>query len=78
MYFHRIGGIVPMVVQDLHAMCIKDVVDGSLANSNLTIHDVNAIAVTVKPGWFIYKHSTRFYVAFRIIICIYIYIWNWW
>lgn len=50
MYFHRIGGIVPMVVQDLHAMCIKDVVDGSLANSNLTIHDVNAIAVTVKPG----------------------------
>lgn len=47
----RYGGINPIVAQELHRDHIEDVVQKALGNSS-TISDMDAIAVTVKPGLF--------------------------
>ncbi|XP_022902263.2 tRNA N6-adenosine threonylcarbamoyltransferase, mitochondrial [Onthophagus taurus] len=44
------GGIIPPIAQDLHRKNIEKVVWDALDNAALRIDDVNAIAVTVKPG----------------------------
>ena len=44
------GGVVPHLAQDLHIQNIKKVADSCLHKAQLTVHDVDAVAVTVKPG----------------------------
>ena len=44
------GGIIPPIARDLHAQNISNVVETALKNANLEIKDLDAIAVTVKPG----------------------------
>ncbi|KAI5706300.1 hypothetical protein M8J75_006820 [Diaphorina citri] len=44
------GGIIPNVAKELHKLHIKSVVDQALANANCTVNDLDAIAVTMKPG----------------------------
>lgn len=46
----RYGGIMPTIARDLHEINIEKVVDKTLQNANLTMNDVDAIAVTTKPG----------------------------
>lgn len=46
----ELGGIIPRVAKDLHKLHIKSVVDQALSNANCTVNDVDAIAVTMKPG----------------------------
>lgn len=48
--FHRCGGINPPMAQEFHRMHIESVVAESLSKANLTIHDVDGIAVTTRPG----------------------------
>uniref|UniRef100_A0A8D8RUY1 N(6)-L-threonylcarbamoyladenine synthase n=2 Tax=Cacopsylla melanoneura TaxID=428564 RepID=A0A8D8RUY1_9HEMI len=45
-----LGGINPTVAKELHKAHIKSVVNKALANANCTVHDLHAIAVTMKPG----------------------------
>ncbi|XP_063988908.1 tRNA N6-adenosine threonylcarbamoyltransferase, mitochondrial [Diachasmimorpha longicaudata] len=44
------GGIIPPVARDLHRKNITDVCEKALRQANLRVRDVDAIAVTVKPG----------------------------
>ncbi|KAJ2419068.1 Mitochondrial tRNAs modification protein, partial [Coemansia sp. RSA 2524] len=44
------GGIVPGLAADQHLRNIPEVVRDTLAHANLTIHDIDAIAVTRGPG----------------------------
>lgn len=46
----RHGGIIPDVAQDLHRKFIEPVISETLKKGNLTMDDVSAIAVTLKPG----------------------------
>ncbi len=46
----RYGGVVPEVAAREHAMAILPVVDGVLAQSHMTLADLDAIAVTQGPG----------------------------
>lgn len=46
----RMGGILPTMARDWHESNIERVVDTALKNARITMNDVNAIAVTVKPG----------------------------
>lgn len=48
--FHRTGGINPIFAQELHRQHIDRVVDGALKDANLSAADVDAIAVTNRPG----------------------------
>lgn len=49
-YSFRYGGIIPPIAQDLHRKNIERVVADCLATSNLTVSDLDAIAVTNRPG----------------------------
>ncbi len=44
------GGIIPPIARDLHAKNISTVVETALKNANVEVKDLDAIAVTVKPG----------------------------
>lgn len=46
----RNGGIIPPVAQELHRKYIEPVVDEALNSANLTMNDIDAIALTVQPG----------------------------
>lgn len=46
----RYGGIIPPVAQDLHRQNIERVVAESFSKANLTPNDIDAIAVTNRPG----------------------------
>ncbi|XP_037294918.1 probable tRNA N6-adenosine threonylcarbamoyltransferase, mitochondrial [Manduca sexta] len=46
----RCGGINPLVAHELHRDNIDNVVNEALGNAGLKIKDVDAIAVTTKPG----------------------------
>ncbi|XP_063839617.1 tRNA N6-adenosine threonylcarbamoyltransferase, mitochondrial-like [Ostrinia nubilalis] len=46
----RNGGIIPDVAQDLHRTHIEPIVSKTLRNASLTMEDISAIAVTLKPG----------------------------
>lgn len=48
--FFSNGGIIPPIAQDLHRQNIEVVVKEAIQSSNLTFNDINALAVTVKPG----------------------------
>ncbi|XP_010125233.1 PREDICTED: probable tRNA N6-adenosine threonylcarbamoyltransferase, mitochondrial [Chlamydotis macqueenii] len=44
------GGIIPVVAQQLHRENIKQVVKEALSASGVSVHELAAIATTVKPG----------------------------
>lgn len=44
------GGIIPPVARDLHEQNIDDVVTRTLQQAQICVNDLDAIAVTVKPG----------------------------
>lgn len=46
----RYGGVNPLVARDLHRDNIESVVKTSLQNARLNMDDIDAIAVTIKPG----------------------------
>ncbi|XP_047020010.1 probable tRNA N6-adenosine threonylcarbamoyltransferase, mitochondrial [Helicoverpa zea] len=46
----RYGGVNPLVAHELHRMNIDKAVTDSLQKANITIEDVDAIAVTTRPG----------------------------
>ncbi|XP_047020395.1 probable tRNA N6-adenosine threonylcarbamoyltransferase, mitochondrial [Helicoverpa zea] len=46
----RYGGIIPDIAQDLHRIHIEPTVSKTLDKANLTMEDITAIAVTLKPG----------------------------
>lgn len=48
--FSRSGGINPSWAQEFHRENIENIVTESLAKSKLTINQIDAIAVTAKPG----------------------------
>lgn len=47
---YRNGGIDPNFAQELHRLHIENVVTEALQGANLTVADVDAIAVTNRPG----------------------------
>uniref|UniRef100_A0A0B7BCA4 N(6)-L-threonylcarbamoyladenine synthase n=3 Tax=Arion vulgaris TaxID=1028688 RepID=A0A0B7BCA4_9EUPU len=44
------GGIIPNVAKDLHTQNVETVVQRTLESANMRLQDLDAIAVTVKPG----------------------------
>lgn len=50
MFIFRCGGINPPIAQEFHRQHIELVVAESLAKANLSVNDVDAIAVTNRPG----------------------------
>ncbi|XP_013189336.1 tRNA N6-adenosine threonylcarbamoyltransferase, mitochondrial-like [Amyelois transitella] len=46
----RNGGIIPDVAQDLHRSNIKSIVSNTLDKAKLTVENISAIAVTLRPG----------------------------
>ncbi|XP_075687383.1 tRNA N6-adenosine threonylcarbamoyltransferase, mitochondrial isoform X3 [Rhinoderma darwinii] len=46
----KTGGIIPSVAQQLHKDNIDRVVNEAVLSSGISLHDVSAIATTVKPG----------------------------
>ncbi|KAM3962949.1 tRNA N6-adenosine threonylcarbamoyltransferase, mitochondrial [Aphomia sociella] len=46
----RYGGIIPDVAQDLHRSNIQPIVSSTLEKAKISMTDVSAIAVTLKPG----------------------------
>lgn len=46
----RNGGIIPDVAQDLHRANIEPVVSQTLEKAQISMEDISAIAVTLKPG----------------------------
>lgn len=49
-FFFSNGGIIPPIAQFLHRQNIENVVNSALNQSGISIDDLSAIAVTVKPG----------------------------
>lgn len=49
-YIERHGGIIPPVACRLHAENIEEVVNTSLKRSGVSLEEIDAVAVTVKPG----------------------------
>jgi len=49
-HFFSFGGIIPPVARDLHKQNIDNVVTQALQQSQVSLNDLDAIAVTVKPG----------------------------
>lgn len=47
---YRNGGIDPAFAQEIHRANIENVVNESLVKANMTVADVDAIAVTNRPG----------------------------
>ncbi|XP_060561727.1 tRNA N6-adenosine threonylcarbamoyltransferase, mitochondrial-like [Ruditapes philippinarum] len=45
-----VGGVIPFHARDLHKAHIEDVVEQALKEANVTVKDLDAVAVTVKPG----------------------------
>ncbi|KAL3832080.1 hypothetical protein ACJMK2_023758 [Sinanodonta woodiana] len=46
----EMGGVIPLLAQDLHRIHIKEIVDAALSQADVRLKDLDAIAVTVKPG----------------------------
>lgn len=46
----RFGGVVPEVASRMHLEAINNIVKESLEKANMTLNDVDAIAVTKGPG----------------------------
>lgn len=46
----RNGGIIPDIAQDLHRSYIEPTVNETLNDARMTMNDISAIAVTLKPG----------------------------
>lgn len=46
----ELGGILPPIAQQLHEVNIENVVTTAIKESGVTYQDIDAIAVTVKPG----------------------------
>lgn len=49
--YYRHGGIMPLIAKHLHKSHIHLVVEHTLHEANMSVNDLNAIAVTVKPGY---------------------------
>lgn len=45
-----LGGIIPTIARDLHKQNIHMVVQTALKNAGMEVSDVDAVAVTCKPG----------------------------
>lgn len=48
--FYSFGGIIPPVARDLHKQNIDSVVTQAMQRAQVDLNDLDAIAVTVKPG----------------------------
>ncbi|MDR0946412.1 MAG: tRNA (adenosine(37)-N6)-threonylcarbamoyltransferase complex transferase subunit TsaD [Ruminococcus sp.] len=46
----RFGGVVPEIASRMHAECISEVTEQALADADLSIDGIDAIAVTYAPG----------------------------
>lgn len=55
---------MPIVARDLHELNIGNVVENALQHANLTINEVDAIAVTNRPGKYV-----RALVFFAAQVC---------
>lgn len=44
------GGIIPPIAQEFHRQKIEQVVADTFEQSNISIDDIDAIAVTNRPG----------------------------
>ena len=49
-FHNRLGGVVPVVARDLHNEKINTVTKEVLKQADISVHNVDAIAVTTKPG----------------------------
>lgn len=49
-HFFSFGGIIPPVARDLHKQNIENVVTQAMQRAQVSLNDLDAIAVTVKPG----------------------------
>lgn len=49
-HFCSFGGIIPPVARDLHKQNIDNVVTQVLQQAQVSLNELDAIAVTVKPG----------------------------
>lgn len=45
-----LGGIIPPLARDLHIQNISKIVETAMENAKVQMKDLDAIAVTVKPG----------------------------
>jgi tRNA A37 threonylcarbamoyltransferase TsaD len=48
--FSSHGGIIPPVAKHLHEQHISRILKEAMHEAKVTVHDLDAIAVTVKPG----------------------------
>ncbi|XP_055630327.1 probable tRNA N6-adenosine threonylcarbamoyltransferase, mitochondrial isoform X2 [Toxorhynchites rutilus septentrionalis] len=46
----RFGGIIPTVAMDFHRNCIENVVNQTFRRANVSLSEIDAIAVTNRPG----------------------------
>jgi N6-L-threonylcarbamoyladenine synthase len=46
----KFGGVVPELASRLHSECIYQTVEKSLSDANITLSEIDAIAVTTEPG----------------------------
>ncbi|XP_033211177.1 probable tRNA N6-adenosine threonylcarbamoyltransferase, mitochondrial isoform X3 [Belonocnema kinseyi] len=46
----KYGGIIPPIAQDLHIKNITELCECALKSANMKLHNVDAVAATVKPG----------------------------
>ncbi|XP_049866394.1 tRNA N6-adenosine threonylcarbamoyltransferase, mitochondrial-like [Pectinophora gossypiella] len=60
----RYGGVNPTVAHDLHRENIEAAVTGALKKANFTMNDVDAIAVTTRPGLLISLQVGVMYAKF--------------
>lgn len=49
-FFCSHGGVIPPIAKHLHEKHIQQVHKEAMENANLQLNDLDAIAVTVKPG----------------------------
>ena len=65
------GGIVPVIAKRWHENAIEEVVNTALENAHLTVQDVDAVAVTVKPGLLINLYTFNENTDYAEVIFVY-------
>lgn len=58
-FFFSFGGIVPPIAQQLHRDKIHQVVTDTFEQTNINIEDIDAIAVTNRPGNYLFKTEAQ-------------------
>ncbi|RZF37878.1 hypothetical protein LSTR_LSTR016588 [Laodelphax striatellus] len=46
----EMGGVMPLLAKELHEKNIENVVNKALEAANMSVNDIDAVAVTTKPG----------------------------